>query len=232
MLDEQAELLFAVPERLLGLPAGGQVASERQVPHPAVPLDGDGPDLDRELVPSARRCRVSNVRGVPGSPRHLGHQSGDLLPGELRVDLPEPHAQELVARSAERLAGAGIDLQDPTLLVREEQRVGQVIDQRAEAPLARPQRLGGAVAFREVTRHCEDARAAFPVDRHRPHLDRVRRAVLATNRGLEREGLRGDRAGLAVDVLQPVRVELGDVIDAERQELVTRVAEHVAGARD
>ena len=77
------------------------------------------------------------------------------------------------------------------LLVRLPVHIEGELNERAEALVARSQRLLGAPALRDVPHDGNDESAAVVRERTDTDLDRKHAAVLATVTGLEREGFAG-----------------------------------------
>ena len=152
-------------------------------------------------------------------------ESGGKLTVEVGLDVDglRPQADELLAGVAEAVAGLTVHVQNGAAAAVQEERVGGVIDERPEAPLARAQLgfraagfghvLHGAenparhagVAPRDVALAVDDAHLPVRVDH--PVLDVVARAA-PQRFG---QGIRCPLPIVGVDERAPLRIEAREI---------------------
>src|SRR5215469_2777602 len=134
--DEGAKALFTLPQLILGPLTLADIAHETQEPA-AVLLELAGAHLDRKrgsvLAPMACLERGG-----------LAH--GDALSDALNGCLVEPDieigtmpADQLVPAVAETVAGLAVHVENGRLIIEQKESVGRIVDEGAEARLARAQ---------------------------------------------------------------------------------------------
>ena len=133
--------------------------------------------------------------------RGAGPQARQVGRGDADGALGDPRGQQLLARVADQLAQALVDVEQAAVRVVDRDGVGGVREQGAEAPLAVAQRRLGPAPRRQVAGDGEHVRLAAGVHRAEAHLDRHGRAVLPAVDAVEgrasRRRVRGRRARAA-----------------------------------
>ena len=210
---------MAFDQRPLAGLALGDVAHQRHGEPLALLRNGRRRTSTGKVEPSLRRWRESNATTSP-----LLEPRGDLAAEVgLDVDLRRAHAHQFLARVAEALAGLTVHVQDGAAAAVQEERVGGVIHEGAEASLAGPQLRLGVPEVGDVLHGAEDpARHAggalgdvalavddahLPVGVDDAVLDVVARAA-SQRFG---QGVRGALPIVGVDDRAPLRVPTGEV---------------------
>ena len=145
-LDHGVEQAVALDQRPLGLLALRDVADERHGEPPALHAEAAQADFDRErgaVLPAMPGVERQHLPGFEPRPDRVLEVGVD-------VDLRRAHAHELVARVPEAVARLLVDVEDDAAAPVQEEGVGGVVHEDAEAALARPQLVLGPAELGDV----------------------------------------------------------------------------------